>query len=218
MALARATIEPIRPRGDAVACLFNPSQYSLDASNQIAEIGVPGLSAPVLQFVRGGGRSLTLELLFDAFETREIGGRTIDEVGPLTDAVYGLLAPTPETGAPPVCVFGWKDLRFQCVLERVSGRFTMFRADGAPLRATLNVTLREYVDVAVTVRREGAAGIPRPRTRVVQRGDTLSAIAQQEYGNAGRWRQIAAANGIANPRALEPGTVLSIPPSTLGAG
>ena len=182
------------------------------------EIMVPGLSAPVLQFVRGGGRSLTLELLFDAFETREIAGRTIDEVGPLTDAVYGLLAPTPETGAPPVCVFGWKDLRFQCVLERVSGRFTMFRADGAPLRATLNVTLREYVDVAVTVRREGAAGIPRPRTRVVQRGDTLSAIAQQEYGNAGRWRQIAAANGIANPRALEPGTVLSIPPSTLGAG
>ena len=29
----------------------------------------------------------------------------------------------------------------------------------------------------------------------------MSAIAQQEYGNAGRWRQIAAANGISNPRA-----------------
>lgn len=218
MPLARATIEPIRPPGDAVECLFNPSQYSLDASNQIAEIGVPGLRSPVLQFVRGGGRSLAVELLFDTFEARQAGGRTVDEVGPLTDAVYGLLAPTPATGAPPVCVFSWKDLRFQCVVERVSGRFTMFRADGAPLRATLAVTLREYVDAAATVRREGAAGIPRPRTRVVRRGDTLSAIAQQEYGDAGRWRQIAAANGISNPRTLQPGTVLAIPPSIGGLG
>ena len=154
MALARATIEPIRPRGDTVECLFNPSQYSLEASNQIAEIGVPGLRAPVLQFVRGGASSLTVELFFDASETREVGGRFVDEVGSLTDAVYGLLAPTPQTGAPPVCVFSWKDLRFQCVIERVSGRFTMFRSDGAPLRATLTVTFREYVDAAVTVRRD----------------------------------------------------------------
>ena len=52
----------------------------------------------------------------------------------------------------------------------------------------------------------------------MQRGDTLSAIAQQEYGDAGRWRQIAAANGIANPRALQPGTVLTIPSSALDGG
>lgn len=213
MALARAAIEPIRPRGDAIECLFNPSQYALDASNQLAEIGVPGLPAPVLQFVRGASRSLTVELLFDAVEPRQVGGRTVDEVGPLTDAVYGLLAPTAQTGAPPVCVFRWKDLRFQCVVERVAGRFTLFRDDGAPLRATLTVTLREFVDAGGVGRREAAVSAPRPRTRTVQSGDTLSAIAKQEYGDAGRWREIAAANGIANPRALQPGAVLAIPPS-----
>jgi nucleoid-associated protein YgaU len=218
MPLAKASIEPIRPRGDKIELLFNPTQYSLDASNQIAEIGVPGLRAPVLQFVRGGGRTLSLDVFLDAYEQRDLGGRSIDDVTDLAESVYGLLTPTAETGAPPVCVFAWKDRRLQCVLERVSGRFTVFRADGAPLRATLSVSLREYVDAAVVVRRGAAALGEAGSTHVVQRGDTLFAIAQKSYGNGNRWREIASANGIANPRKLEPGTVLVIPPAGGGGG
>jgi Contractile injection system tube protein/LysM domain len=213
VALAKASLEPIRPKGDPIVFLFNPTQYSLDASNQIAEIGVPGLRAPVLQFVRGGARTLSLDLLLDAYEQRELGGRTIDDVTDLADSVYALLTPTAETGAPPICMFGWKDRRLQCIVERVSGRFTVFRADGAPLRATLSVGLREYVDAAVVVRRDAAVPGGAGSTRVVQRGDTLSAIAQQVYGDMNRWREIASANGISNPRKLQPGTVLVIPPA-----
>ena len=94
MPLAKASIEPIRPRGDKIELLFNPTQYSLDASNQIAEIGVPGLRAPVLQFVRGGGRTLSLDVFLDAYEQRELGGRSIDDVTDLAESVYGLLTPT----------------------------------------------------------------------------------------------------------------------------
>jgi hypothetical protein len=208
MALVRATLKPVNPDGAAIRFHFNPTQYTLDASNQIAEIGVPGLRAPVLQFVRGGGRTLSLELFFDAFEDRR------GDVTDATETIYELLTPTGQTGAPPVCVFAWQNRRFQCVVERVSGRFTLFRPDGAPVRATLNVTLREYVDAQVVVRRGGGGFGGTGGTRVVVQGDTLSAIALAEYGNAGRWREIATANGIANPRALQPGTVLVIPPGS----
>jgi nucleoid-associated protein YgaU len=206
--LTKASIQPVRPKGDEIVFRFNPTQYTLDASNQLAEIGVPGLRAPVLQFVRGGGRTLSLDLFFDAYEQVDPDGDVTDA----TEAIYTLLSPAAETGAPPVCVFAWSSRRLQCVLERVSGRFTLFRADGAPVRATLSVTLREYVDAAVVVRRESAVSGGPGGTRVVQQGDTLSAIAQQVYGDAGRWREIATANGIANPRRLQPGTVLVIPP------
>jgi hypothetical protein len=208
MALVKASLKPVRPSGRELRFRFNPTQYTLDASNQIAEIGVPGLRAPVLQFVRGGGRTLSVELFFDAFELPD--GDVTDD----TEAIYSLLTPTPETGAPPICVFAWKSRRLQCVIERVSGRFTLFRPDGAPIRATLNVTLREYVDAQVVVRREsgGFGGGAGGGTRIVVQGDTLSAIALTEYGDAGRWREIATANGIANPRTLQPGTVLVIPP------
>lgn len=213
MPLEKASIEPIRPAGTKIRFLFNPTQYSFDASIQLAEIGVPGLRAPVLQFVRGGSRTLSVEVLLDTYEPREVGGQTISDVTDLADSIYALLTPTAETGAPPVCMFAWKDRRLQCVVERVSGRFTVFRADGAPLRATLTLSLREYVDAAVVVRRGAAALGGGASTRVVQSGDTLFAIAQQAYGNGNRWREIASANGIANPRKLQPGTVLIIPPA-----
>lgn len=49
------------------------------------------------------------------------------------------------------------------------------------------------------------------RTYTVAAGDTLSSIAQQFYGDANRYPEIAAASGIANPDMIQPGQVLTIP-------
>ncbi len=49
------------------------------------------------------------------------------------------------------------------------------------------------------------------KTRVVKRHDTLQSIAAEEYNDPSRWRDIARANRIVNPRAIPPGTVLTIP-------
>jgi hypothetical protein len=51
------------------------------------------------------------------------------------------------------------------------------------------------------------------RTHVVQPGDTLSGIAQQELGDAGRWPEIFALNRgvINNPDVIVPGQVLLLP-------
>jgi nucleoid-associated protein YgaU len=49
------------------------------------------------------------------------------------------------------------------------------------------------------------------KSRVLRRGETLHSLAAQEYGDPSRWRHIAAANGITNPRNVRPGTSLTIP-------
>jgi nucleoid-associated protein YgaU len=51
------------------------------------------------------------------------------------------------------------------------------------------------------------------RTYTVQRGDSLSKIAKQMYGDAKQWRRIADANKdrIKNPDVIQPGWVLTIP-------
>jgi nucleoid-associated protein YgaU len=53
------------------------------------------------------------------------------------------------------------------------------------------------------------------RTYTVVKGDTLSAIAQREYGAAGKWKAIYEANRdkISNPDLIQPGQVLTIPPA-----
>ena len=51
------------------------------------------------------------------------------------------------------------------------------------------------------------------RTYVVVKGDTLSKIAEREYGDATRWREIYQANRatIKNPNLIYPGQKLRIP-------
>ena len=49
------------------------------------------------------------------------------------------------------------------------------------------------------------------RRYTVQRGDTLSKIAKEFYGNAGDYMRIAQANNIANPDLIHPGQDLLIP-------
>lgn len=49
------------------------------------------------------------------------------------------------------------------------------------------------------------------RTHQVRSGDTLGAIAQRLLGDAERWREIAALNGITDPRALRVGQILRLP-------
>lgn len=48
-------------------------------------------------------------------------------------------------------------------------------------------------------------------TYTVERGDTLYVIAQQYYGDGSRWKEIADANNISDPRKIQPGDELTIP-------
>lgn len=212
MELAKAVITPEKPSGADIPVLFNPTQYTFEKGVNLAEIGVPGLGAPILQFVRGNARTLSMDLFFDTFEA---GG----DVRAHTNEIYALMNIAAETHAPAICRFKWgggkwgktDENSFRCVIERVSGRFTLFFDDGTPARATLTVTLREALDVELAVRNPPTQSADHVKSRIVQRGDTLMAIAAAEYGDATNWRPIALANRIANPRLLAPGQILVIP-------
>ena len=62
---ARGVDDPIIP------LRFNPTEYQLQKANNFAEIPIPGLESPPIQFVRGGTEKLTAELLVDTSDTLE---------------------------------------------------------------------------------------------------------------------------------------------------
>jgi hypothetical protein len=203
MTLAKASLTP---KGqNPIPLLFNPTQYSLGRSNLLAEIGVPGTGAPVLQYVRGQPRILSVELFFDTYEAGS-------DVRQHTDRIYGLLDIRPSTHVPPVCLFQWGSFVFRCVVEQVQGQFTLFLADGTPVRATLQATLKEYADPGMEARRLPTESSDHVKRLVFRQGDTLASLAAAEYGDPGLWREIARANRIDNPRQVAPGAVLVVPP------
>ena len=202
-----------------VACLFNPKELSVEKGNQFAEVNIPGLSSPLLQFVRGNARSVTMDLFFDTYEKGEDVRNHTDRItgwdaGSMLSKLSppkGLMDIDSNLHAPPICVFIWGEFRFQCVIERVTKRFTMFHPNGFPVRATLSVTLKEYKEVDVQVKEISPQSADLTKRWVVILGDSLWSIAFKEYGDPGDWRLIADANNIDNPRILNPGQELIIP-------
>lgn len=64
------------------------------------------------------------------------------------------------------------------------------------------------------VRSGGSSTAPAAgRTYTVRKGDSLSKIAREFYGDAGKWKKIHAANSdkIPNPDLIHPGQQLTIP-------
>lgn len=207
MGLEKALIQPLDekgdPKGQPVKVLFNPTEYSIEKGNQYQSVSIPGKSVPATQFVNGNGQTLSMDLFFDSYEQGE-------DVRTYTGKVVTLLDIDSSLHAPPVCKFIWGKLEFKGVLEKVSQKFTMFLSSGIPVRATLNVSFKEYKTIAEQIEQSTASDQTKQVT--VQSGTTLSAIAEQQYGDASKWRDIAKANNIVNPRQLQPGQQITVPP------
>jgi nucleoid-associated protein YgaU len=188
---------------------FNPTEYTVAKSAQIAEIGIYGIDSPILQFVRGQNRKLTMDLFFDTTLDRGMGSNALS-VTTQTEAFYQLVKIQPETHALPLIQFVWSaELTFKAIVESVQQRFTLFSPEGLPLRATLSVTFREYRTLDEQL--DELRSADHSRRHVAQAGETMSCIATQWYNDPRLWRTIADMNPHANVRRLAPGTQLLIP-------
>lgn len=205
---------------------FNPTELTLDKGAQLAEINIPGLDTPLLQFVRGQNEKMSVDLFFDTTEDGTGAGAT--SVTTLTDPVYSLVKIEPDGHAPPICTFIWNasfpgaDLpavagnqrrnHFQCVVESVKQKLTFFSPEGVPLRATLSLVLREYKTLDEQLDQLNLSSPNRTHSHVTALGDTLAGIANRFYRRPTEWRAIALKNDIDDPRRLDPGRFLRIPP------
>ena len=72
MALVKATLKDVSNDTEPVEVMFNPTEYSVSTNMTYAEIKVPGLRMPVLQFVRGASRVMSVELFLDHSDRDQI--------------------------------------------------------------------------------------------------------------------------------------------------
>ena len=204
---------------------FNPTELSFNKTAQMSEIAIPGLDAPVLQFIRGGSETLTIELFFDT--TDDGMGALAKSVTERTDLFYQLVKQDPDTHAPPKCRFSWgepppnagvhdKSLEvsyapfwFTCIVESVERKFLLFSPEGVPLRARLTIRMREYKTIEQMVALLNTAD--HTKARVFKRRERLDQISAEEYATPAEWRRIAEANSLEDPRRVPAGTILKIP-------
>lgn len=187
---------------ERLSVMYNPEEFRLEQGNTFAEVGIPGLEAPPLQYVRGKLRSLSMDLFWDTYEQQR-------DVRSFSDQIVSLLNKHPRTMAPPVLLFTMGQFAFECVLVDVSQTFTMFLPDGTPVRATQSVSFQEFSRASIEAERGLFLGPPTLHNAGPTQ--TLSDLAGDYLGNPALWREIAEANGIDDPLNIEAGLALIIP-------
>lgn len=193
---------------DTFTVCFNPSEYTISKKTNYAEATIPGLDSPILQFNRGEARTLSVELLLDTY-TYDDGG---DVRQLYLEKLESFLRVDGDLHAPPPCKVVWGTMEFVGLLETLNKRFVLFLDDGTPVRARVTLGFKEYVPVSLQIAATPRSSPDRRKVHTLKSGEALWQLAYAAYADAGKWRVIADANEIANPRQVAPGTQLVIPP------
>src|SRR5215813_3164474 len=210
-----------RQKNQPIEVLFNPGEYSLEKGNTFQSTPLPGLATPVTQWVTGNADVLTMDLFFDTYtkSSRHANVQQREDVRNYTRKISSLMDVDPTLHSPPIVQFIWgppigspENLQFTGTIEKVSQKFTYFLDDGTPVRATLNITMKEYKTVKDQLAEIGRQSPDRTKRRIFKEGESLWFYAAQEYSDAGEWRPIADDNDLDNPRLIAAGTALELPP------
>lgn len=177
--------------------------------------------------------ALALTLLFDTSTQRGVSVQA--RTGPLVSLTTPRLQPD-GSQARRVVRFLWGSFLFYGCVDSMSQTIDFFSDVGVPLRASVRLSLTEISDPS---RRSGSGagtgigasfgasvglsasagasfgagesasfGVGTTPLTLSRDGDTIQAIGARS-GGAVSWRAVATANGIDNPRLLQPGTVLA---------
>lgn len=204
MALEKAVITNM-DTNDEIEVMFNPKEYVLEKKTPWTEINTFGLDSPPVQFTMGERKRLSMELFFDTSEEKT-------DVRDYTTKVETLMLVNAQEHRPPILRFSWGSLSFDCVLEDLVQRFTLFGNDGTPLRAICKVVFKEYATAATQLSETRRESADHTKRMALREGETLSALSAREYNDSRKWRAIADANNIDDPENLEAGTIVELPP------
>jgi nucleoid-associated protein YgaU len=198
-----------------IVAMFNPNKLTLSRTVPWPDQQAAKRDNPEVQFTGAIPATLSIDLLFDTYDTPEpeSAKRSVRTV--YTDKLMHLTTVEDhgKDHRPPVCRLKWGDqgIFFQGVLTQLEIQFTMFTAAGVPVRATARCTLKQWIANSTDLRNQDLMSSDVAKVWVVKRGQSLATIASSEYGDPRAWRIIADANGIDNPLDLAPGSQLLLP-------
>ena len=202
--------KPGSPRG-RIPFQFNPKEFSIQKSAKWERKPARGAkSAGPPEFKGADPCKLTLEIFFDATDTMD--GSVVERV----EQLFACTVPTPESlgkkkASPPLVVLHWgKVTSFAAFVTQVQAKYTLFKPDGTPIRATCSVSLEEMPGDPLGQNPTSGALAARALHTIV-RGDSLASIAFREYGDPAMWRRLAEFNAIDDPIRLQLGSSLLVP-------
>ncbi|WP_326642253.1 LysM peptidoglycan-binding domain-containing protein [Streptosporangium sp. NBC_01755] len=215
--LAKLTIEVYRDQrytelAGIWKALFNPTELAFSRKNRYSNEQPAGASRPATSYAGGEPDQISIDFFFDGTGVVE-GSQTVRA---RLNRLLDLTRFQSDTHMPYYVHLYWGDFTFRGVLTAAEVAYQLFDRAGEPLRARVKATFQEVIEPEDLARAERRESPDLYQTWLVSEGDTIDAIAHRVYGSPDYWRPLAAANRLVNPRRLDPGDVLMLPPKVSG--
>jgi hypothetical protein len=225
----KAELRELDPNGNEtgtrVTVQFNPETLKVSFANQVVppnNSGAQNQQPNSTQFVGKGTTKLSVQLWFDVTAPLPDGKGNVTDVRSLTEKVIYFITPQPapqggDMKVPPAIRFLWGSFKFDGVVDSIEESLEFFSQDGRPLRASVSLSMSQQQigdlrNQGFQPNRPNAPGGGAPGTRPLSQaaaGQSLQGMAAG-LGRANDWQAIAAANGIENPRLLQPGQLIDL--------
>ncbi|MBM4321082.1 MAG: hypothetical protein FJ125_14300, partial [Deltaproteobacteria bacterium] len=186
MSLEKAIIKSVET-GLTVRAWFNPETLSLSKNANWSEQPVKTEDDPIFQWTAGKGKQLSFKLFFDGYEEKKTVRGDCEQL-------LAMATMDGELHRPPKCMFTWGGgPSIEGVVLSVKVEYTMFLPSGLPVRATADVQMNTGTPIRSDEKNpkpvESKASSPDyEKLHTLRRGETLHAIAEEEYDDPAEWR------------------------------
>jgi LysM repeat protein len=164
--------------------------------------------------------NLTLELLLDATGAipSEDGQQTVaDRVKKFKETCFFYRGSNHETPYVKLLwngnsLFKYNDHAYFARIKNFDVNYTLFSAEGEPLRAKINATFLGTMDTKTQAKIMDKQSPDLTHVVTVKAGDTLPMLCEKIYGSRQMFHEVARVNNLLSFRFIKPGTELVFPP------
>ena len=211
------TIIPMRdvgpvptPAGPPYFTQFAPEKHQQNDRQNLPRRHAQGESDPEVFFAGSEGEDFQFNVIIDG--TGAGGADRKREVLVDVELLKKATGFNGETHHPNYLVVVWGTFIRTAVLQNMSVNYTLFRPDGTPLRAEVQLSFRKHVPKLLSLLESRLSSPDLTQRRIFRKGDRLDLLCYRHYNDHRYHIAVAEANSLTSFRFAEPGNEIVLPP------
>jgi hypothetical protein len=190
--------------------MFNPAAIAVKLQVDREESQGNGSTTSEMRFKKIKPQDFQFEFIIDGTGAVTAEKKSVpDEVERFLKVVYSYNG---TTHAPNYVMVRYGAVLLKTVMKTVDVNYTLFKADGTPLRAKVTITLTSCVDQELSEMVNSKSSPDLTHKRTVKQTERLISMAYSIYDNNQYYLDVAKVNGLNSFRRVATGTDVFFPP------
>jgi len=190
--------------------MINPESYNYETqinyNTKDKAIGQPDHD---LKYVNHEPESVSFSLYLDGTGVVSTDTDIAAKITKLKKVIYAYVGTNHE---PSRVQITWGTFIFKGRVQNFSINYSLFKPDGTPIRAKIELSFLGFVDSTESAQKKNASSPDMSHIRTVFTGSSLPLMCKEIYKDESMYLEVAKSNGLISFRKLQAGTQVYFPP------